>query len=145
MADWFSCLADTKSRVSCFTADLDLADANMAESDSREVHHQPSGKLTSLVWSFGLNTPSNNTTHASPFTRRHVANVEKKSIHNRLQPARALAADVKSSAKQQRNVSRWETWQTCSKMKRKEESGHFARRPLYPTKSFTSTLPGKTY
>jgi hypothetical protein len=40
MADWFSCLADTKSRVSCFTADLDLEDANMAESDLREVHHQ---------------------------------------------------------------------------------------------------------
>ena len=31
MADWFSCLADTKSQVSCFTADLDLADANMAD------------------------------------------------------------------------------------------------------------------
>uniref|UniRef100_A0A2N9J4I3 Integrase catalytic domain-containing protein n=1 Tax=Fagus sylvatica TaxID=28930 RepID=A0A2N9J4I3_FAGSY len=40
-------------------------------------------------------------------------------LPNRLQPARALAADVESSAKQQRNVSRWETWQTCSKMKGK--------------------------
>jgi hypothetical protein len=38
---------------------------------------------------------------------------------NKLQPARALAADVESSAKQKRNVSRWETWQTCSKMKGK--------------------------
>ena len=40
-------------------------------------------------------------------------------LPNGLQPARALAADVESSAKQQRNASRWEMWQTCSKMKGK--------------------------
>jgi hypothetical protein len=60
-------------------------------------------------------------------------------LPNRLQPARALAADVKSSAKQQRNVSRWETWQTCSKMKGKRNLD-ISREGLYIPLSHSQVL-----
>ena len=60
-------------------------------------------------------------------------------LPNRLQAARALAADVESSAKQQRNVSRWETWQTCSKMKGKRNLVT-SREGLYVPLSYSQVL-----
>ena len=61
-------------------------------------------------------------------------------LPSRLQQERALIADVKSSAQQKHNVSRQ---QTCSKNEREEESRHFMRRPIYPTKLFKKNLLGK--
>ena len=45
---------------------------------TRGKHHQPSGRSTGLMSSFGFNTPSNNKSHVPSFTRRHMANVKKK-------------------------------------------------------------------
>ena len=72
MADWFSCLADTKSRVSCFTADLDLADANMAD--------QQEGAPSAIRQIYGPSLEfwaqqsiKTSTTHIQPTTRQHLA------------------------------------------------------------------------
>jgi hypothetical protein len=74
-------LADTKSRVPCSTADLDLADSKRDRFRLKGIAPSAARQTTSLMSSFGFNTPSNNKSHVPPFTRRHVANVEKKSIH----------------------------------------------------------------
>uniref|UniRef100_A0A2N9GVF8 Uncharacterized protein n=1 Tax=Fagus sylvatica TaxID=28930 RepID=A0A2N9GVF8_FAGSY len=44
---------------------------NVTDSNSRELHHQPPRQTTSLMSSFGFNTPSNNKSHVPPFIRRH--------------------------------------------------------------------------
>jgi hypothetical protein len=72
MADWFSCLADTKSRVSCFTADLDLADANMA--DQQEGAPSAIRQIYGPGLEFWAQQPIKTcTTHIQPTTRRHLA------------------------------------------------------------------------
>ena len=73
-------LADTKSQAPCSTADLDLADSKHDGFRLKGIAPSAVRQTASLMSSFGFNTPSNNKSHVPPFTRRHVANVEKKSI-----------------------------------------------------------------
>ena len=71
-------LADTKSRAPCSTADLDLADSKHDRFRFKGIALSVVRQTTSLISSFEFNTPSNNKSHVPPFTRRPVANVEKK-------------------------------------------------------------------
>jgi hypothetical protein len=71
-------LADTKSRVPCSTADLDLVDSERDRFRLKGIAPSAARQTTSLMLSFGFNTPSNNKSHIPPFTRPHVASVEKK-------------------------------------------------------------------
>ena len=66
-------LVDTKSRVPCSTADLDLADSERDRFRLKRIAPSAARQTTSLMSSFGFNTPSNNKSHIPPFTRRHVA------------------------------------------------------------------------
>ena len=77
-------LTDTKSQVPCSTADLDLADSKRDRFRLKGTTPSAARQTTNLMSSFGFNTPSNNKSHVPPFTRRFVANVEKKSIHKYL-------------------------------------------------------------
>ena len=71
-------LTDTKSQVPCSTADLDLVDSEHDRFRLKGIAPSAARQTTSLMSSFGFNTPLNNKSHIPPFTRRHVASVEKK-------------------------------------------------------------------
>ena len=76
-------LTNTKSRVPCSTADLDLANSKRDRFRLKGIAPLGARQTTSLMSSFGFNALSNNKSHVPPFTRRHVANVEKKGIHTK--------------------------------------------------------------
>ena len=71
-------LVDTKSRVPCSTTDLDLTDSKRGRFRLKGIAPSAARQTTNLVLSFGFRNPLNGKSHIPPFTRQHVANVEKK-------------------------------------------------------------------